>query len=259
KQRRRQQDAAALTGGILLSTPLLGLDGNVYAVADGPVSVDSFVASGQAATTTKNHPTAGRITEGGVIEADVCTTLTKDGLARLLIRQPDFETSARMAAAINKWTPQMARAIDPAVIELNLRAVPKEEITQVLGQIGMLTVEPDSKAKVVVNERTGTIVVGRNVKLSNVLITHGNLAISTKESPEVSQPAPFSEGETTVVPRTDVSAVEEDRPIHVLPETTTVEDLATALNALGIPPRDLGVIFQQLKDAGALHAELEFK
>jgi len=252
-------DAMSLTGGVLLPTPLLGLDGKVYAIADGNVSVDSFVAGGQAATVQKNHPTAGRITEGAVIEEDVCTTITKDGLARLLLRQPDFETVSRVTTAINRWTPQTARSIDPAVVELNLRAIPPDQVTSFIGQIGMLTVEPDSKAKVVINERTGTIVVGRHVKLSNVLITHGNLAISTKESPEVSQPAPFSDGETTVVPRTDVSAVEEDRPIHVLPETTTVEDLATALNSLGIPPRDLGVIFQQLKDAGALHADLEFK
>ncbi len=252
-------DAASLSGGILLATPLFGLDGNVYAVADGNVSVDSFVAGGQAATIQKNHPTAGRITGGAVIEADVCTTITKDGLARLLLREPDFETVSRMASVINRWSPQTARAIDPATVELNLRAVPADGVTQFLGQIGMLRVNPDVRAKVVINERTGTIVIGENVRLSHVLITHANLAISTKESPEVSQPAPFSDGETTVVPRTEVNAVEENRPIHEIPETSTVGDLATALNALGIPPRDLGVIFQQLKDSGALHADLEFK
>ncbi len=252
-------DAASLTGGILLATPLFGLDGNVYAVADGNVSVDSFVAGGQAATVQKNHPTAGRITGGAVVEADICTTITRDGLARLLLREPDFETAARVTTAINRWTPNTARAVDPATVELNLRLVPHDGVMQFLGQLGMLTVNPDVRAKVVINERTGTIVIGENVKLSHVLITHANLAISTKESPQVSQPAPFSDGETTVVPRTDVSAVEEDSPIHEVPATSTVGDLAAALNSLGIPPRDLGVIFQQLKDSGALHADLEFK
>jgi flagellar P-ring protein precursor FlgI len=252
-------DALSLNGGMLIPTPLFGIDNEVYAIADGNVSVDSFIAGGQAATVQKNHPTSGRIISGAIIEREVCTTLAKDGRVRILLREPDFQTATRMVEVINKWSPQTSKAIDPATIELNLAARQPDDVMSFLAQIGSLKVTPDVKAKVVINERTGTIVVGENVRLSHVLITHANLAIFTKESPEVSQPGPFSDGETTVVPRTEVNAVEEDRPIHEIKETSTVGDLAEALNALGVAPRDLGVIFQQLRDSGALHADLEFK
>ena len=252
-------DASSLTGGILISTELFGHDDEVYALASGPVSVDSFVASGQAATVQKNHPTAGRITNGGNVVREVCSTLVKDGRCRLLLRDPDFETATRMVDVINQWIPQTGRALDPGTVELSIGATTPSDVMAFLAKVGALTVEPDVKARVVINERTGTIVIGENVRLSRVLITHANLAIFTKESPEVSQPAPFSQGETTVVPRTDVNAVEEDGTIHEIKETATVGDLAQALNALGVAPRDLGVIFQQLRDSGALHADLQFK
>jgi len=252
-------DAASLTGGYLVPTPLFGMDNEVYAVADGNVSVDSFIAGGQAATVQKNHPTTGRIISGAIVEREVCTTLAKNGRVRILLREPDFETATRMVDVINRWTPGTSSAIDPATIELNLSARPPNDIMSFLAQVGSLKVQPDVRAKVVINERTGTIVVGENVKLSRVLITHANLAIFTKESPEVSQPGPFSDGETVVVPRTEVNAVEENRPIMEIEATSTVRDLAEALNALGVAPRDLGVIFQQLRDSGALHADLEFK
>jgi flagellar P-ring protein precursor FlgI len=133
------------------------------------------------------------------------------------------------------------------------------ELTAFLAAIGALKVVPDSRARVVINERTGTIVIGENVRLSRALITHANLAIFTQESPQVAQPAPLAKGETVVVPRTQIDVVEEDRAVEAIDDTATVGDLAQALNALGIPPRDLAVIFQQLQDSGALHAELEFK
>jgi flagellar P-ring protein FlgI len=252
-------DAASLTGGILLTTPLFGVDNEVYAVADGAVSVDSFVASGQAASVQKNHPTAGRISAGANVVQEVCSTLVRDGRVRLLLKEPDFMTATRVVDAINRWSPGVCRAIDPATVELSVGQKPPSDLMQFLGQIGQLTVQPDTRAKVVINERTGTIVIGENVRLSRVLITHANLAIFTKESPEVSQPAPFSQGETAVVPRTAVDAVEEHGALQEIEETTTVRDLAQALNALGVAPRDLGVIFQQLRDSGALHADLEFK
>jgi flagellar P-ring protein precursor FlgI len=240
-------------------TPLTGVDNEVYATADGNVSVDSFVAGGQAASVQKNHPTAGRITNGAIVTREVCTTLVKDGAIRLMLREPDYETASRMVNVINQWSPSTCRALDPATVELALGPSQRNDLMGFIAQVGALKVQPDVRAKVVINERTGTIVVGENVRLSHVLITHANLAIFTKESPEVSQPAPFSKGETTVVPRTDVNAVEENRPIHEIKETITVGDLAEALNALGVAPRDLGVIFQQLRDSGALHADLEFK
>jgi flagellar P-ring protein precursor FlgI len=155
--------------------------------------------------------------------------------------------------------PLTSRAVDPATIELTIPDAHATDLTAFLASVGALTIQPDVRARVVINERTGTIAIGENVRLSRVLITHANLAIFTRESPEVSQPEPFSEGETVVVPRTEVDVIEEDRPIHEIEETTTVGDLAEALNALGVPPRDLGIIFQQLRDCGALHAELEFK
>jgi flagellar P-ring protein precursor FlgI len=252
-------DASSLTGGYLITTPLTGVDNEVYATADGNVSVDSFVAGGQAATVQKNHPTAGRIISGAIIQREVCTSLVKNGAVRFMLREPDYETASRMVTVINQWCPATCRALDPATIELTLGPAHKNDLMNFIAQVGSLKVQPDVRAKVVINERTGTIVVGENVRLSHVLITHANLAIFTKESPQVSQPAPFSNGETTVVPRTDVNAVEEDRPIHEIKETATVADLAEALNALGVAPRDLGVIFQQLRDSGALHADLEFK
>jgi flagellar P-ring protein FlgI len=189
----------------------------------------------------------------------VCSTLVRDGRVRLLLKEPDFMTATRVVDAINRWSPGVCRAIDPATVELSVGQKPPSDLMQFLGQIGQLTVQPDTRAKVVINERTGTIVIGENVRLSRVLITHANLAIFTKESPEVSQPAPFSQGETAVVPRTAVDAVEEHGALQEIEETTTVRDLAQALNALGVAPRDLGVIFQQLRDSGALHADLEFK
>jgi flagellar P-ring protein precursor FlgI len=252
-------DALSLTGGYLITTPLSGVDNEVYATADGNVSVDSFVAGGQAATVQKNHPTSGRITNGAIVTREVCTTLVKDGAIRLMLREPDYETASRMVSVINQWSPSTSRAIDPATVEIMLDPSHRNDLMGFIAQVGALKVQPDVRAKVVINERTGTIVVGENVRLSHVLITHANLAIFTKESPQVSQPAPFSKGETTVVPRTDVNAVEENRPIHEIKETITVGDLAEALNALGVAPRDLGVIFQQLRDSGALHADLEFK
>ena len=252
-------DAISLTGGYLVMTPLTGEDNEVYATADGNVSVDSFVAGGQAATVQKNHPTAGRIISGAIVQREVCATLVKNGAVHLMLREPDYETASRMVSVINQWSPATGRALDPATVELTLGPAHRHDLMSFIAQVGALKVQPDVKAKVVINERTGTIVVGENVRLSHVLITHANLAIFTKESPEVSQPAPFSDGETTVVPRTEVNAVEEDRPIHEIKETITVGDLAEALNALGVAPRDLGVIFQQLRDSGALHADLEFK
>lgn len=252
-------DATSLFGGHLLSTPLTGVDGEVYATAEGPVSVDSFSVSGDAASAQKNHPTSGRITKGGSVVRTVCTTIVTNGRARLVLRDPDFETATRITKAINTWQPLTCRALDPATVELIVPSSDQNDVMEFLAQVQALKVKPDTRARVVINERTGTIVIGEDVRISHVLLTHSNLAIFTSETPEVSQPQPFGQGETVVVPRTELDVVEEDRPIFDLEETITVSDLAQALNALGVPPRDLGVIFQQLRDAGSLHADLEFK
>jgi flagellar P-ring protein FlgI len=252
-------DAASLFGGTLIFTPLYGVDEQIYATASGPVSLDSISAGGAAASVQKNHPTAGRIIDGAQVVETIPSTFVVDGRVHLLLRDPDFETASRISDAINLLAPCSARTLDPSSIEVVVPATDEANVNGFLAKIHQLRIQPDVRARVVINERTGTIVIGENVRLSRALITHSNLAIFTREQPEVSQPAPFSQGETTVVPRTDVDVVEEDRPIFEIEETATVADLAQALNALGVAPRDLGVIFQQLRDAGALHAELEFE
>ena len=252
-------DATSLQGGTLIMTPLYGADGEVYAVAAGAVSTGGFSFGGQAATVQKNHPTVGRISNGAVVEAEVPTELAVDGRLGLLLNSPDFETARRMATAIGEYFPNASRVVDAARIEVILPVEFQDNVPGFIATIGSLTVTPDVPARVVINERTGTVVIGENVRISRVLITHANLSVMTGESPQVSQPAPFSEGETTVVPRTQIDVVEDQGAVNVLEGTTTVGELARALNALGVTPRDLSAIFQQLKISGDLHADLELR
>lgn len=252
-------DASSLQGGVLVDTPLYGIDDEVYAVASGPLSIGGFSFGGNAGNVTKNHPTTGRIPTGAVIERETCTPIGRNGRLRLVLKSPDFVTARRIAEVINVLAPQSSRAVDPASVDV---IVPTEYLDRVpdwISRIGQLEVEPDVPAKVVINERTGTVVVGKNVRLSRVLITHANLTVTVSESPEPSQPAPFSNGETVVVPRTDVSVSEDGIAVTEVEPNITVGDLAFALNALGVSPRDLSAIFQQLKESGSLHAELELK
>ncbi len=253
-------DAKSLLGGTLILTPLFGVDGEVYALASGPLSSGGFSFDGDAASVQKNHPTAGRIPNGATIELETRSTLGTGGHVRLMLKYPDYETARRIAVAINTEFPACAMQRGDAAIDILVPNEHRFDISGFIGLVGELQVMPDVRAVVVINERTGTVVIGENVKLSRVLITHANLAIMTSETPEVSQPLPFSDGETTVVPRTQVDVIEEDGlPVTVIEEQATVGDLAQALNALGVTPRDLSSIFQMLKESGALHAELEFK
>ena len=252
-------DASSLQGGVLIRTPLTAVDGEAYAVAAGPVSIGGFSFGGQAASISKNHPTTGRIPSGGIVERETCTDIAADGRFQLLLQTQDFETSRRIATAINRPFPASARALDPGTVDVVVPGQFLGNVPNFLGEIGNLRVTPDVPARVVINERTGTVIVGENVRLSRVLITHSNLTVTTAESPEVSQPAPFSDGVTAIVPRTDVGVTEDGMPVSEVDPNVTVGDLASALNALGVSPRDLSSIFQQLKESGALHAELEFK
>ena len=252
-------DAESLNGGTLLRTPLKAVDGQVYAIASGNVSINGGSFGGEAATVVKNHPTTARIANGAVIEAEVPTHIIHQGNFHLLLRMPAIETASRIAAAVNSFVPAAAYVADPAMVTVRIPDQFAFKPFEFIAQCLALTVEPDSPAKVVINERTGTVVFTDTVRLSAVAITHGNLIVTTMESPQVSQPAPFSEGETVVVPRTDVEVSEENRVINVLGQSATVSDLAASLNALGVTPRDLSSIFQMLKEAGALHAELELK
>lgn len=249
-------DARSLKGGTLLFTPLRGADGAVYATAQGPMSIGGFSVQGQAATLQVNQVNVGRIPAGGIVEKEARGEYLCDGKAQLLIRDPDFNTARLIARAINDRHPQTAVAVDAGAVTVFPPADPRKPPVQYLAEIGLIDVRPDTPAKVVINERTGTIVAGENVTISTVGVTHGNLSITLTESPFVVQPNAFGGGVTAVVPRTNVTAAEQRARAVVLPKTTTVADLARAMNALGVTPRDLIAIFQQLKSAGALHAEL---
>ena len=252
-------DAKNLAGGQLIMTALKGVDGEVYAVASGAISTGGFAFSGDAAKAQKNHPTTGRIPNGATIERETCTPISQNGIVRMLLRQADFETARRIAVAINTEFPASARTIDSTTVEITVPPPQANDVAGFVGHIGNIKVIPDRPARVVINERTGTVIIGENVRLSRVLITHANLSIMTAETPEVSQPAPFSEGKTTVVPRTQMNVVEEKSLVNEIDRQATVGDLVRALNALGVTPRDLSSIFQQLKESGSLHAELLFK
>lgn len=252
-------NATSLQGGALMTTSLYGIDNRVYALASGPVSIGGFSFAGQAASVQKNHPTTGRVPNGAIVEETVPTNFVHRGCIYLTLRDPDFETARRIVESIHTVAPYTANAIDPGTVRV---LIPREYLSDpvsFMGVIGNQRIEPDSTARVVINERTGTIVIGQNVRLSKVAINHANLAVVTGESPEVSQPEAFSQGETVVVPRTTIDVTEERNPVQVFESTTTVGDLAQALNVLGVSPRDISSIFQQLKSAGALHAELELK
>lgn len=252
-------DAKSLNGGVLLPTPLSAVDGQVYALGSGPVTIGGFTFSGEAASVQKNHPTTGRISNGATVEKETFPEPTTGGRTQLLLLNPDYETARRIAGTANSKFPGSAEVRDLGTVQL----VPPPTWSGVprafAAEVQQLTVVPDNAARIIINERTGTVIIGENVRLSQVLINHANLAISTAETPEVSHPAPFSEGETTVVPRTTMDVIEEKKPLTLIPETATVSDLAQALNALGVSPRDLSSIFQQLKESGALQAELELK
>lgn len=252
-------DAKSLQGGTLIFTPLMGQDGLDYANASGQLSIGGFSFSGAAGSVQKNHPNVGRIPNGAIVERETPTLVGDCGVIALTLRTPDFETSRRISEKINSIVPMSSRSVDAAVVEVRIPESRRADVPSFLGMIGALTVVPDVPARVVINERTGTVVIGENVKLSRVLITHANLAVMTGETPEVSQPNPFSQGETTTVPRTKIDVVEEGAQVHDVKENVTVGELADALNSLGVSPRDMSSIFQQLKESGGLFAELEFR
>ncbi|MBL8849256.1 MAG: flagellar basal body P-ring protein FlgI, partial [Planctomycetaceae bacterium] len=201
-----------------------------------------------------------RIPDGATIEAETCSTVGRNGKIRLLLRHPDYETARRLAAAINKTYPDVALQLNANAVQLTIPLEFQLDMPGFLGLVGEIEVMPDNRAIVVINERTGTVVIGGEVKLSRVLITHGNLSITTAETPEASQPLPFSEGETLELPRTQIDVFEESgAPVTMIDEQASVADLAQALNALGVAPRDLSSIFQALKEQGSLQAELQIK
>ncbi len=250
-------DATSLEGGMLLMTPLLAPNGDVFSVAQGPLLVGGFAASGQSGSSVqKNHPTVGRIPGGAVIEKEIPFIPLGDTV-QVLLSRPDYATASRAAAAVNaKVGREVAEARDGSEIRVRLPAESANRVVEFLAEIGDCEVTPDTAAKVVVNERTGTVVIGQNVRIATVALAHGALNIVIREKPEVSQPAPYSKGKTTVVPSTEVSAHEEQKRVALMDPGATISDLVDALNKLGVTPRDLIAILQALKEAGALQADL---
>ena len=252
-------DATSLLGGTLLVTPLLGADAEVYAVAQGPLAVAGFSAGGAAQTVVKGVPTTGRIANGAIVEKELAFDLTQFRSLRLTLRNPDFTTARRVAQLINGFIGQpIAKSLDNGTIQI---AVPQNypgDTVALITDVEQLPVATDQVAKVVIDETTGVIVMGENVRISTVAIAQGNLTIRITETPQVSQPEPFSNtGRTVVVPRTDIQVDENsDRKLTVLPGSVTLQELVNGLNAMGIGPRDLISILQAIKAAGAMQAEI---
>ncbi len=251
-------DSKSLEGGTLLVTPLLGADGNVYAVAQGSLSINGFQAEGQAAKITRGVPTVGRLPNGAIIEREMEFALNSVGQLRLALRNADFTTAKRIAVAINDYIgAPVAEPLDPSTVQLTLPKKFPQNVVAMLTEIEQLQVEPDEAAKIVIDERSGVIVIGRDVRVSTVAVAQGNLTVTISEAPQVSQPAPFSRGRTVTVPRTQVGVQEEGKRLALVQEGVSLQQIVDGLNALGIGPRDLITILQAIKAAGAIQADIE--
>jgi flagellar P-ring protein precursor FlgI len=253
-------DAKSLVGGTLMVTPLLGADGQVYAVGQGPVVVGGFQAAGAGQAVKTGVQTAGRIPGGATVEREIPNTLDDLDTLHLALRDPDFTTAERIQQAINaQLGPGTAQATDLGTVDLHVPPAFNHQVTALLAQVERIEVKPDTPARVVIDEKSGTIVVGADVKLDPVAVTHGNLTVRVTETPQVSQPAPFSGGRTTVTPNTQIDVNDHaDRKLQILNRSVTLKELVDGLNVLGLGPRDLIQVLNALKAAGALHAELEF-
>lgn len=255
-------DSESLQGGTLLVTPMLGADSDVYAVAQGPVAIGGYTATGDAETVSKGTPTAGRIANGAIIEKEVGFELASMQSLKIALRNPDLTTAGRIAQAINAHVGSPAATpLDPATVELQVPVGYSGNVVGLLTEIEQLSVKPDDIARVVIDEGSGIIVMGDAVRISTVAIAQGNLTIRITETPQVSQPQPFSTtGDTVVVPRTDIQVDEQaDRKLAVVPAGVSLQELVNGLNALGIGPRDMISILRAIKAAGALQADIEVR
>lgn len=272
-------DAESLTGGTLLATPLKGANGKVYGVAQGPVSTGGFSVSGKAAKVSKNFPTVARIVGGATIENEIPSNFVTRGALSLSLQTPDFTNAFRIVKTINDFLKApAASARDAGTVEVKVPKAYSGNTVALVAMLEQLNVETDKSSKVVINERTGTVVIGENVRISTVAIAHGNLSIEIKENQDVSQPMPFAPrapsggspttsqdgstitapgGNTVVTSDTNVTVAEEKAKLFLVKKSVTIADVVRGLNALGVTPRDLMTIFQALRAAGALEAELE--
>jgi len=251
-------DSKSLQGGTLLVTPLLGADGNVYAVAQGSVAINGFQAEGEAAKITRGVPTVGRIVNGAIIEREIEFALNRLNQVRLALRNADFTTAKRIAAAVNDFIgANTAEPLDSSTVQIN---VPKQftgNVVSLLTEIEQLQIEPDLAAKIIIDERSGIIVMGRDVRVSTVAVAQGNLTVTISEAPQVSQPAPLSRGRTVVTPRSRIGVQEDGKKLALVREGVSLQQLVDGLNGLGIGPRDLIAILQAIKASGAIQAEIE--
>lgn len=252
-------DAKSLQGGVLLQCPLLGADGEVYAVAQGTLAVGGFIGGAGGAggaTVQKNHPTVAQITSGAIIEKEIQTQIIKNGSMDLLLRDPDFTSAARIAAAINNTFTNSSQALDSTTIRVKIPADMESSTIDFIALVEAIEVTPDTPARIVINERTGTIVATSPVRISSCAVSHGDLTITIAKSQDVSQPNSFSQGTTQQTARTATQAKESQGQLIVLKEMPTINEVAAGLNAIRVTPRDMMAIFQSMKQAGALQAEL---
>jgi len=253
-------DAKSLQGGVLLQTPLMGADNKIYAVAQGAISVGGFsvgTGGGGGATVTKNHPTVAQIIDGAIVEREIPTKIVRDNTVELLLREPDFISTALMADAINDVFTNSAHALDSTSVQVRMPNDAENNPVDFIAALENIKITPDTPARVIINERTGTIVATANVQISSCAVACGNITINIASTLDVSQPNPFSKsGQTVVTPRTTTDVTENKASLVALPELPTVEKVAAALNTLGVTPRDMMAIFQAMKQAGALQAEL---
>jgi flagellar P-ring protein precursor FlgI len=251
-------DAKNLQGGTLLVTPLLGADGNVYAVAQGSLAIGGFQAEGQAASITRGVPTVGRIANGAIIEREIEFALNRLPNVRLALRNPDFTTAKRIAAAVNDFLgSKSAEPLDPSTVQMSIPPEFKGNVVAMLTEIEQLQVEPDLSARIVIDERSGIIVMGRDVRVATVAVAQGNLTVTISESPQVSQPNPQTRGRTVVTPNSKVGVSEDGKKLAMVKDGVSLQQLVDGLNGLGIGPRDLIGILQAIKAAGAIEADIE--
>lgn len=250
-------DASSLSGGTLLMTPLKGADGKTYAVAQGPLALGAIAFGGEAAKVQKNFPTAGRLANGAIVERSVGWQLPPSGDLLFNLKNPDFTTANRMATAINnKFGTRVAHSLDSGSIKVLMPLDYRGDVVAFVADLENISVTVAAPAKVVVNERTGTIVMGQEVRIATVAVSHGNLNLIIRETADVVRPLPFAGDEMAVVPATEIEVIEEEGNLIVMEMGVSISEIARALNAIGATPRDLIAIFQAIQAAGALHAEL---
>ena len=250
-------DAKTLQGGVLLQTPLLGADGKVYAVAQGTVAVGGFIGGNGGAGVQKNHPTVAQISGGALVEREIPTEIVRNNFVELLLREPDFTSAARLATAVNKVFTNSAEAVDSTSVRIRVPEGHEKTPVQFISLVEAIEVQPDVPARIIVNERTGTIVATSRIRIAPCAVSHGELTISIANTDEISQPNAFSQtGTTERTTRTDTNVQEKKARFVVMPDMPTIEKVAAGLNAIGVTPRDMMAIFQAMKQAGALQAEL---